>query len=200
MPKPIAQSKPLSFKAVDSGKNPTLEQVLEFLSAPRTPSDIGSLVRRYHQAKRELPVDFVIADPKIFKKILWPLRQAKASYMLGSYVAVIALCGMVAEMVAIFLWELSGEKLDEESVFGRTFENLGQERRIKILLAYRKISEEDKASFNEIRKTRRRYLHFWSKDRTPGEEQEDALKVFQETMLLMPRICEDADSDLYGSR
>ena len=171
---------------------------MDFLSAARTPSDIDSLVRRYHEANRDLPVTVVIAHPRIFKKILWPLRQATASYMLGSYVAVIALCGMVAEMVAIFLWELSGEKLDEkyeESVFGRTFEKLGQERRIKILLAYRKISEQDKASFDAIRTTRNNYLHYWSKDRTPGGEQKDALTVFHAVMSLMPLICEDADSN-----
>ena len=199
MPKPIVQNKPLSFKAVDSGKEPTLEQVLEFLSAPRSPSDIGSLVRRYKEAKRELAVDVVIAHPKIFEKILWPLRQATASYMLGSYVAVIALCGMVAEMLAIFRWDLSGVKIEEESVFGRTFEKLGQERRIKILLAYQQISKQSKDSFDEIRETRRRYLHFWSKDRTPDEEQKDALKVFHKVISLMPLIFEDEDSNPYAS-
>ena len=199
MPKPIVQNKPLSFKAVDSGREPTLEEVLEFLSAPRSPSDIGSLVQRYHEANRELPVDVVIAHPRIFEKLLWPLRQAIASYMLGSYVAVIALCGMVAEMLAIFLWELSSVKLDEKLVFGCKFEKLRQERRVNILLAFQQISEQAKTSFDAIRTTRNKYIHSsWSKDRTPDEEQEAALKVFHAAMLLMPLICEDEDSNPYA--
>ena len=53
--------------------------------------------------------------------------------MLGNYAAVIAVCGMVAEMLAIFLWELSSVKLDEKLVFGCKFKKLRQERRVKML-------------------------------------------------------------------
>ena len=63
--------------------------------------------------------------------------------MVGNYLAVIALSGMVAEMVAILLWELADVKLNERLVFGRTFERLGQERGIEILLAYKQINRDE---------------------------------------------------------
>jgi hypothetical protein len=40
-------------------------------------------------------------------RLVWPLRHAKASYMVGNYLAVIALTGMVAEMVALLQWEVA---------------------------------------------------------------------------------------------
>ena len=64
--------------------------------------------------------------------------------MVGNYLAVIALCGMVAEMVALLTWEvvdvqLNGREMseaDEKAIFGRAFEALGQDQRIRVLAAY----------------------------------------------------------------
>ena len=63
---------------------------------------------------------------------------------------------------------------DQESVFGRKFEKLGQERRVEILHAYGVIDDEIKEAFNLIRTTRRRYLHLWSQDhdRLPPDSME----------------------------
>jgi hypothetical protein len=54
----------------------------------------------FHQISPE-PVRLVAvpAEQRILDKLAWPLRHAKASYMVGNYLAVIALYGM-AEMVA----------------------------------------------------------------------------------------------------
>ncbi len=66
--------------------------------------------------------------------------------MVGNYLGTIALCGMVAEMVAVLLYEISNFSLknrpmteqDQTSVFGSKFEKLGQDRRVQdILLRYR---------------------------------------------------------------
>src|SRR3972149_4477545 len=95
----------------DSG--PSLEAIVAFLCPPGTPADIESLVRRYKQISTE-PVRLSVApaEQRILDKLVWPLRHAKASYMVGNYLAVIALCGMVADMVAILLWELSEAQLN----------------------------------------------------------------------------------------
>ena len=103
--------------------------------------------------------------------------------MVGNYLSVIALCGMVAEMVAIFLWELEDLKLDEEAEFGRVFEKCGQKRRTKILTDYKIITEENKRSFDKVREIRRGYLHFWSQDHRCLSTH--ASKVFHEAVTLV---------------
>ena len=92
--------------------------------------------------------------------------------MLGNYLGTISLCGMVAEMLAILLFEIAeleyhGKKMtrtDERGLFGNSFERLGRDRRVSILYANRLIDKELKDSFDAIRSNRRQYLHFWSKD------------------------------------
>ena len=186
---------PLAFKPVDlsgadgSTNKPTLEEVLEFLCPRGTPSDIESLIERYREIDR-VPMQLAIvpSEPRILEKIVWPLRDAKAFYMVGNYLAVITLCGMVAEMVAILLWKLHSVKFNKKKeigVFGQTFEKLRQGRRTKILLAYQQISEQTEALFDSIRTPRNSYLHSWSKARTPDAEQKDALKVFNATVSLV---------------
>src|SRR5438128_2592602 len=109
---------PLSFLELDrpgpptDPKVPSPESVLSFLCPDRATADVASLVKRYREISPE-PVSLVAvpAEQRILDKLAWPLRHAKASYMVGNYLAVIALCGMVAEMVALLIWE-TAEKTD----------------------------------------------------------------------------------------
>ena len=104
--------------------------------------------------------------------------------MVGNYLATIALCGMVSEMVAILLWEIADPQLngrlmtkeDERALLGSDFERLGQERRVSVLAAYSVVTPDVRQQFDAIRQTRRRYLHLWSQDheQLPG----DAVKCF----------------------
>lgn len=122
---------------------------------------------------------------------MWPLRHAKASYMLGNYLAVISLAGMVAEMVALLRWEtaeisLNGRPMtaaDEKALFGSAFEKLGQERRVHVLVAYGLLDTAAKARFDTIRHTRRGYLHLWSQyhDALPG----DAIRSYHAAVELV---------------
>ena len=192
---------PLSFIAVDyGGADPTLEEVLKFLCPPAVSSDVESLIQRY-QAIGPPPhaLAVVPAEPEILNKILLPLRQAKASYVIGNYLAVIALCGMVAEMVAIFLWELESEKLNKltkenqkkrfkktfetEEELEQWFEGRGQKERTKRLLEFELIKPDTKSSFDEIRETRRKYLHFLSQDQDSLPE--DAIDLFHKAESLV---------------
>ena len=131
------------------------------------------------------------AEPKILDKLLWPLRHAKASYVIGNNLSVIALCGMVAEMVAVLLWKsaetnLNGRVMtdeDEKLMFGSAFEKLSQDRRVKILKAYGIIASDVARNFDTIRGTRNQYLHLWSNDH--GRLPEDAVKCFHAAIRLV---------------
>jgi hypothetical protein len=68
-------------------------------------SEPEALAGRYREIAPE-PVQLfaVPAEERILDKLIWPLRHAKASFMLGNHVGTIALGGMVAEMVAMLLF------------------------------------------------------------------------------------------------
>lgn len=150
---------------------PTTEQILAFLCEPGSPNDAASLVARYKEISVEPQRLFVApSEPNILAKLVWPLRHAKASYTLGNHIGVVALCGMVAEMVAILTWKLAeptfaGRKLaegTEAAVLGSEFERLGQERRVRVLQGLGLIPDDVAALFTTIRLARSRYLHRWS--------------------------------------
>lgn len=81
---------------------------------------------------------------EMFERLLKPLKSAKKNYCLGEYPATIALCGVVGEMLAILLWKINDVKLngvpitekEEIGLFGRSFEKLGQEQRLRILTTF----------------------------------------------------------------
>ena len=189
---------PLAFLDVDGPpapnlpEQPTPQTVLEFICPPGTPADVAALIERYKKISPEPVVLAVVpAEQRILDKLVWPLRHAKASYMVGNYLAVIALAGMVAEMVGLLRWEvaeisLNGRPMtaeDEKVLFGSTFERLGQERRLQVLSAYGLIDAVARGRFNTIRETRRGYLHLWSQDHDslPG----DAIKSYHAAVALV---------------
>ena len=116
------------------------------------------------------------------ERIVWPLRQARAAYMVGNYLSVIALCGMVGEMAAILLWKLSESKIDQEKK-KIDFEGLPHVHRIKTLVKHEIITPENKRPFTEVKNIRNRYLHRWSEDH--GRLSTDARKICLETEKLV---------------
>jgi hypothetical protein len=189
---------PLQFHEIDEPwasfqkGEPSLEAVLDFICIPGIGSDLRSLIKRYREISVEKTRLFAAPhEQRILDKLVWPLRNAKAAYMCGNYLGTIALCGMVAEMVAMLLFEITQFRLnnrpmsekDQVSVFGRKFEKLGQERRVQILAAYAIIDKNLEDAFEGIRTIRNRYLHLWSQDheRLPL----DAIKSFEAAVLLV---------------
>jgi hypothetical protein len=174
---------------------PTADQMLAFLSAPGMPSDIPSMVARYQEISVEETRLFAApAEDRILEKLVWPLRHAKSSYTLGNFLGAISLCGMVAEMVAMLLFDIAEVRLnnrpmderDQEALFGRSFEKLDQHRRVAVLRAYGAIDDETKKAFDLIRATRRKYLHLWSQDH--GRLAQDAVTVFKAAVRLVVRV------------
>jgi hypothetical protein len=192
---------PLQFLEIDEPwaplqkEEPSLEAVLDFICIPGIGSDLKSLIKRYREISVEKTRLFAAPhEQRILDKLVWPLRNAKAGYMCGNYLGTIALCGMVAEMVAMLLFQITNFRLnnrpmsekDQISVFGRKFEKLGQDRRVQILSAYGVIGKNLEEAFESIRITRNRYLHLWSQDHE--QLPVDAVKSFEAAVLLVVSV------------
>jgi hypothetical protein len=189
---------PLQFIDVDEpwatflNREVSAQSVLDFICTPGVGSDLESILSRYKTISVEKKrIHAAPSEQRILDKLIWPLRNAKAGYMCGNYLGVIALCGMVAEMVAIFLFEINSFKLNkiivsdegQKAILGSSFEKLGQERRVNILNAFDIVNNEMKMSFDIIRNIRRRYLHLWSQDHEKLPS--DAIKCFESAVLLV---------------
>ncbi len=152
---------------------PALDTFLRFLCPADEVVDTEKLLTRYKEISTgPVRLFFAPAEQRVLDKLVWPLRHAKASYMVGNYLATISLSGMVAEMVAMLLWEIGDSQIngrgmtkeDEKHLLGSEFEKLGQERRVSVLSVYGIIGDETRCNFDTIRQIRRRYLHLWSQD------------------------------------
>jgi len=135
------------------------ETVLKYACTPDITSGVDGIIKRYKEISKEEKRLFAApAEDHILEKLVWPLKHAKSCYMFGNYLGTISLCGMVAEMVAMLLFEISdfminNKVLDEEGqkgLFGSTFEKLSQDRRSEILHTYNLIDDELKSAFDTI--------------------------------------------------
>ena len=166
--------------------------ILNFMCTPGIGSDVDSIIARYKKISASKSKLFVAPyEERILDKLIWPLKHAKASYMMGNYLGTIALCGMVSEMVAILIHDISNFKLnnkpmtekDQINVFGRKFEKLGQDRRVQILHAYDLIDVDLEKAFELIRVTRNKYLHLWSQDH--DDLPADAIASYESAVLIV---------------
>ena len=133
------------------------EAILNFLTAPPgVESDVDNLVKRYKEISNETQrLNVVPAESRILEKLIWPLRNSKASYMVGNYLGTISLCRFGCRMVAMLLFEISELKINQNqmtedearSLFGNSFEKLGQngvfpscESQISLMMKSKKLS------------------------------------------------------------
>lgn len=167
---------------------------LDFLCTPGVASDEQSLGERYREISREKSRLFAVpSDPRILKTLVWPLRHAKAAYTVGNYLATVSLAGIVAEMVALLLFDLatinnhvafsSADK--QKRLFGSTFERLGQERRVNILQAIGAAGDQEVKAFDRIRTIRRMYLHLRSNGEDDAEVAKQAVIAFNDAVFLV---------------
>lgn len=153
------------------------------------------IMKRYVEATtEELHSPIVPHSEEILDRLLNPLRSAKVNYCLGDYLVVIASCGVVGEMLAILVWKMNDIKLKSSSIseeqerglFGRSFERMGQEQRLKILKTFDAITSEQCDVFTAIKDSRRPYLHLWSAKKQ--DEKNEALTIFKKTFGLFKEI------------
>jgi len=158
-------------------------------------AETDEIIHRYGQITSKSPnIVAAPSDQKILQKLVWPLRYAKAAYIFGNYLSTIAMCGLVAEMVSILLFEISDSKInnrrmgikEQNALFGSSFENLGQQRRVDVLFAYKIIDEATKSQFDMVRTKRRRYLHLWSEEHE--QLANDAVAVYDATVRLVVKV------------
>jgi len=187
---------PLAFLEVDEpwasldGREPTPQDIFNYLCTPGVPTDVRSLTGRYREISQEESRLFVAPnDQRILEKLVWPLRHAKASYLLGNFLSTIALCGVVTEMLAIFNFELAqieGIKIINENgdeISEQSFEKMGQKNRVRALWKNQVIDDKMKSSFDLIRTIRKKYLHLWSQDHDILAN--DAVVIFNKTVQII---------------
>jgi len=181
--------------AAHTGASLTAEATVNFMCTPGLDTSLNALAARYHEITADETRLFAVpAEDRILAKLIWPLRHAKSCYMAGNYLGTISLCGMVAEMIAILLFDISEVTLntkpfDEKTqllLLGRKFEKLGQERRVHTLLALGLITPATYAHFTVIRTIRTKYLHLWSQDHKTLPA--DANKAFKSTVPLVDSV------------
>jgi hypothetical protein len=168
-----------------------LPAAVRFLCRSDIEPSLQTLLERYRAISNSNEFPIAPAEKHILEKLIWPLKQAKGSFMLGNSLGTIALCGMVAEMVAILIYEMSSiafnkrlmDKKDQENLFGRTFERLGQERRVDVLVFHGSVDDEMKQWFETVRAKRNQYLHIYSNDHANIDR--DAIEVFNAAVRLV---------------
>jgi hypothetical protein len=152
-------------------KQLSIESLLEFLCTPDIGSDAENILRRFQTISQNSPqLAIVPHEPSVLERFYWPLRNAKASFVLGNYLSTIALCGFVAEMVAIFLLEDAEQNESQGHSIDLKVQHLSKDQigsmrqveRVKLLFKNRVISEEMKDAYTRVRKIRRQSLHYFS--------------------------------------
>ena len=176
------------------------EQIVDYLCSFGIPSDQASLETRYREiTASSASLAFAPAHRRILQKLITPLYDAKSSYVLGNYLGTIALAGLVAEMLAILLYNTADIHLHtgqpttdrQHQLYGRSFEKLGQERRVSVLQGLGLIEPDQVVLFDRIRDVRRKYLHLLSE---PHERlAEDARVAFGAALELTRAALGDLD-------
>lgn len=164
---------------------PSAEVVLRDLCSYDVDSSLEAMATRCGEVTPlNNALSLVPSEKNILTKLIWPLRNARACYVMGNYIGTIALCGMMSEMAAIVIFDIADPTIDDKPLnkkqqvrrFGCRFERLGQKQRIKELEKLGIINPTLVNAFETVRKARRSYLHFWSHDH--GAVPRDAVKVF----------------------
>jgi len=152
-------------------------------------------LKRYVEiTNKETHVIFTPAYSNIIERIVKPLVVAKRHYSLGDYISCIAVSGIICEMLAILIWKMSIIKIhgndisadEEEKIFGKDIESVGQKRRLDILLAFVAISNDIFTKFNNVRETRNKYVHAWEYD--TRQQKGDAKRLILTTLLLFKEV------------
>ena len=179
--------------APDLRGNITPEVFLSFLSTPTTSSSPDVLAARYREISIERERLFAAPlDDRIMRHIVWPLRHAKAAYTVGNHLATIAISGVVAEKMALLLWDVFGSaSLENEAKvrkeLGRgTFENADQARRVAALRAANLIAADERHAYSAIRTARREHMHIWS-GASDSDMALSAVQMFDNAVFIVVR-------------
>lgn len=192
----------LEFEEAFGRKTTTLEIVLGFLCWPGSNYSIDDIKSRYDYInKNSNKLKIAPAEHNLLEKIIWPLRQAKASFVLSNYIGTVSICGFIAEMIVILLFDISSINLnkseieldDQKNLFGDSFENLGQARRINVLYAFQILDKKSRDVLIEIKKIRNKYMHFFSQKHESLKA--DAKRIYEKTEEIVAHVIGQKISD-----
>jgi hypothetical protein len=158
------EGEPSHIARLLGGRASTASDVIDFLRGPFARTSFAELQGRYREVStfdRSLPA--LPGHPTVWTNIVVPLHNAKVAYMLGHYLSCIALGATVAEMLAIFRFEIAPQK-SKRGLTDDAFEHLGQEERLEKLREAALIDPRCEGLFGEVLGRRRRYMHFIRRD------------------------------------
>jgi hypothetical protein len=163
------------------------QAALEWLAGTLVQEDLPQIMKmRYHNLEGMDSLLAAIPESQlIVEKVLIPLRQAKAAYVMGHEFSCLALSAMVGEMLATLRFLISDYSTRQEPmtvstqklIFGGSFEDLSQSRRISVLRGLKLIDEQTGKDFAELSQIRNKYLHRLTKDHKTMEP--DARKCYE---------------------
>jgi hypothetical protein len=146
-----------------------------------------TLAERYKRISSVATEPFILpALPILIEKVVSPLVNAKVAFVAGNPLGTIALCGFVAEMMALMLYEMACDEGRGAGLTNDKFERCGQEKRVEILRERAIIDQDTSEDFDMIRKVRRKYLHFISQEHALISE--DAVQVYAKSIRLMVKL------------
>lgn len=165
-----------------------------FFNRPPTSLSDKILYRYLETTNSNLYMGIVPHTDTIADRLIDPLTCAKREYCLGEYISTIALCGIVGEMIALMIWKMNDVKLNtkqiddksEINIFGKSFEELDQYRRINILFEFKFITEKQRKLLDELRIIRTPHLHRWKKGEI--DLKANALKAYSISFSLFKEI------------
>lgn len=151
------------FRASNLPDDPAPEGLLEYLCPLDMSAEMSAFKERYKEvSKCDRNLVLTLEESELKVNVFGPLRQAKTNYIIGNYLGSIALCGIVAERVALLVYNIN--VMDKEK--RQAFEDMYQADRLKLLKSLGLIQEESRMGFGEISAARKSALHLWN---TPEE-------------------------------
>jgi hypothetical protein len=128
-------------------------------------------------------------------QFVWPLRQAKASYVVGNYISTIALCAVVCEMLTLFVFQeieftINGAPVDstrQRQLFGNTFDDLTQSRRLNVFRILGWVGDDVVGALDRVRGIRNRHLHIPER-LDLGHMSGEARNAFKDTAFAVSKV------------
>ena len=158
--------------------NPGL--LLRAFCSSHAPSDTYCKKRYVEISEFDEQLQFFIEEQGLMENVFGPLRQAKTNYILGNYVGSIALCGIVAEKMAILIYRMNKPNSTKLEDFDKEY---SQAKRIRVLQEESLIEDNSAEDFDYIREARRSFLHHWL---TPEEgTAEQTLRAYAAAIRLV---------------
>ena len=203
--------KPLNFlaaekKEVEENGLPGVEDILKFCCGTSSAKP-EKVVARYQQLHQGTRLQAIPQLDYLQKKIVVPLLQAQSCFLTGNYLATIALCGTVAEMLANFTWEIyqpylkvNDQDLTGElqfALFDSQFEDLPQKSRVRLLSALALIDASTKEKFLRIIQVRNGYVHLHKTDSEEKTQKSQAGELFT---LVQELVCIVIGQDFSNGR